>query len=309
MFSQRICAGFAALTLGLIAFSALAQEEKVAPDPVKIGLVRSFLRDLPPSMVQLMMQPFSLLMKAQTGLNGELVPCRDAFDLARQLHEDRLQLGVFNGFEFAWAREKYPDLQPLCIVINHERHLTASLVVRGDSNLTSVDDLKGKTVAVPRYCPEHCRLYLNRLTRELGAQPKQFFAKVMVPSNVEETLDDVLRGKLQAAVVDGVSLECYHQVKAACFARLKVLKKSEVFPAAVVACRQGTLDSATVNRFREGMVSASQNERGRDLMSMWKITAFENVPPDYDATLTSIAQAYPSATWQYVSVSKTGASE
>jgi ABC-type phosphate/phosphonate transport system substrate-binding protein len=309
MFSQRICAGFAALTLGLIAFSAIAQEEKVTPDPVRIGLVRSFLRDLPPPMVQLMMQPFSALMKAQTGLNGVLVPCRDAFDLGRQLHEDKTQLGVFNGFEFAWAHQKYPDLKPLCIVINRQRHLTANLVVRDDSDISSLADLKGKVVGVARYSPAHCRLYLNRLTREVDAEPKQFFAKVVVPANVEDTLDDVLRGKLQAAVVDGVSLECYQQVKAACFARLKVLKKSEVFPAAVVACREGTLNAEALTRFREGMVSANQNERGRDLMSMWKITAFENVPPDYEATLASIAQAYPAATWQYVGVGNANTSE
>src|SRR5437016_55153 len=79
---------------------------------------------------------------------------------------------------------------------------------------------------------EHCRLFLERGCRACGAEPQGFFAKVVTPANVEDALDDVIRGKVQVAVVDGVSLECYEQVKSGCFARLKVLTRSAIFPAA-----------------------------------------------------------------------------
>jgi ABC-type phosphate/phosphonate transport system substrate-binding protein len=244
-------------------------------------------------MVQMMMQPFSTLMRSQTGLNGQLVACGDGCDLGQRLHEQQLDLGVFHGFEFAWAQQKYPELRPLVIAINKHRHLTASLVVRSDCDATSLADLKGKVAALPRHSREHCRLFLERHCQECGAEPHRFFAKVVTPANVEVALDDVIRGKVQAAIVDGVSLECYEQVKSGCFARLKILKQSAIFPAAVIAYRQGALDEALLTRFREGMVSASQNERGRDLMSMWKLTAFEEVPADYSQTLANIIRAYP----------------
>src|SRR4051794_13879771 len=70
------CAVAAALLIALAGYSASpAQEEKAAPDPMHIGLVQSFLRDVPQPMVRLMMEPFSALMKTQTGLNGVLEPC------------------------------------------------------------------------------------------------------------------------------------------------------------------------------------------------------------------------------------------
>jgi ABC-type phosphate/phosphonate transport system substrate-binding protein len=283
-----------ALVAGLsISFLSADEEQTSPPGTVRIGLVRTLFRDVPEPMVRLMMQPFNALMKEQTGMSGELIPCNDPCELGKRLHEGKMELGVFHGFEFGWAQQKYPDLRPLCIAINRHRNLTANVVVRSDGGASAISDLKGKIIALPRYLPGQCRLYLCRLCREAGSEPRQFFAKIITPGNVEEALDDVLRGKLQAAVVDGVSLECYAQVKSACFARLKVLKQSEVFPAAVVAYRQGAVDDSTLQRFRQGMVSASQTERGRDLMSMWKLTGFEDVPADYNTTLANIMRAYP----------------
>lgn len=300
-----------ALVAGLPILMLRADEEQGSPPgTVRIGLVRTLFRDVPEPMVRLMMQPFNALMKEQTGLSGDLIPCNDPCQLGKLLHEGKMELGVFHGFEFGWAQQKYPDLRPLCIAINRHRNLTANVVVRNDSAATAISDLKGKVIALPRYLPGQCRLYLNRLCREAGSEPRQFFAKITTPGNVEEALDDVLRGKLQAAVVDGVSLECYAQVKSACSARLKVLKQSDVFPAAVVAHREGAVDASTLQRFRQGMVSASQTQRGRDLMSMWKITGFENVPADYNTTLANIMRVYPyTSNQESVSISNPDASQ
>jgi len=302
-----------ALTAGLLGLASVlpaSEEGAIAPAPVRIGLVRTLFRDVPEPMVQLMMQPFSALMRGQTGLDGRLIPCSDPCALGQLLHEGKMELGVFHGFEFAWAQQKFPDLRPLCIAINRHRHLTANVVVRSDSDATGLADLKGKVVALPRYSREQCRLFLDRACQECGATPQRFFAKIATPANVEDALDDVVRGKLQAAVVDGVSLECYEQVKSGCFARLKVLKQSEIFPAAVVAFRQGALEASTLTRFHDGMIGANQNERGRDLMSMWKLTAFEDVPADYAQTLANIVRSYPHAAAQATaSAAKADASE
>jgi ABC-type phosphate/phosphonate transport system substrate-binding protein len=296
MTGQR-CFGLAVVrTAGLAGLALSVPSLGQTGDPpgmVRIGLVRTLFRDLPEPMVQLMMEPFSTLMRSQTGLTGQVIACGHAHDLGGRLHDGTMDLGVFHGFEFAWAQQKHPDLRALVIAINKHRQLRANLVVRNDSEATTFADLKGKIVALPKHSREHCRLFLERGSRQCGAEPRAFFAKVITPANVEDALDDVVRGKVQAAVVDGVSLECYQQVKSGCFARLKVLKQSEVFPAAVIAYREGALDAATLTRFRDGMIGANQNPRGRDLMAMWKLTAFEDVPADFAQTLANIARAYP----------------
>lgn len=279
------------LTLNGFAPGAAGQAE--GGDTVRIGLVQSLFRDVPAPLVQMLAFPFRSLMRAQTGLEGQLVTAPDCFDLGRQLEEGKVQLGVFHGIEFGWAREKYPKLQPLCIAINRDRQLYAYLVVREDSGARNLTDLKGQALALPKGSREHCRLFLDRQCARCGQPTAKLFGRITSQANVEGALDDVLRGKVQVAVVDGVSLECYRQVKPGCHARLKILQKSELFPAAVIACRADVLNAETVERFKTGMITANQNERGRELMTMWKLTAFEAIPDDYEQAVANITRLYP----------------
>src|SRR5262249_45585194 len=77
---------------------------------IRIGMVGSLFRDIPDGVIAAMSQPFNRMMSSQTGMTGELVKAGDCQDLARQLSEDNVQLGLFHGIEFAWARQKYPEL-------------------------------------------------------------------------------------------------------------------------------------------------------------------------------------------------------
>src|SRR5439155_12700021 len=145
----RLALAGAALTLALLAAGAASQEAGPAAT-VKIGMAGSLVRDVPPALVQVMTPPFQSLMREQTGLNGEIVTAGDAHDLGRRLNDQDVQLGVFHGFEFAWAQEKYPDLRPLVIAVNRHRTLRAFVMVRSDSAAADLADLKGKVVSVRR---------------------------------------------------------------------------------------------------------------------------------------------------------------
>jgi ABC-type phosphate/phosphonate transport system substrate-binding protein len=260
---------------------------------VRIGMISSLFSDIPETTVVAMMQPFSALMEAQTGVSGRLVPCGDASNLGQQLMEDKVQLGVFHGIEFAWARLKYPELRPLVIAINQQRYLRACLIVRADSNIGDFGDLKDKVLALPQQTRDHCHLFLKQRCLECKKEPAGFFAKVTSPPNVEDALDEVVDGTVQASVVDGLSLDCFKRRKPGRFAKLKVAQSSELFPAAVVVFRPGILDDAMLARFRDGMLNANRTALGRQLMTLWKLTGFEQVPSDYEQALVEIAKAYP----------------
>jgi ABC-type phosphate/phosphonate transport system substrate-binding protein len=301
MFASRILrAGAVALAASLLGLASLPATEKAdgAADILRIGMVSSLFRDVKPALLQMSMQPFSTLVRSQTGLDGRAVLVRDALTLGKQLNDGKLKLGVFHGVEFSWAQQKYPGLRPLVIAINRHRHLRAHLVVRYDNANKSLADLKGKKIALPNGSREHCHLFLEREARKCGGTPKEFFGAVVVHPDMEAALDDVLRRKVDAAVVDGVSLESYKLLKPGCHSGLKIVLESEVFPAAVVAYRAGALDDATLARCRDGLVRANQSTRTRELMFMWRMTAFETIPDDYQEILTAIRKSYPAPTGQ-----------
>src|SRR5262249_50051676 len=147
----------AAALVGLVPGRPAAGEE-VRSGPVHIGLTGSLFRDTPDAIVQTMMRPFKSLMESQTGLSGELVPGLKSDEWGQRLKDDKLQLAVYQGFEFAWAKEKLPALKPLMIAINQSKDLRAFVVVRDDGGPAKLCELKGKSIAIPRRTREHCHL-------------------------------------------------------------------------------------------------------------------------------------------------------
>lgn len=267
-----------------------------APDKeaVTIGIADTMVVDVPRPLVELLAGPFGSLMKEFTGLEGKLKIGGEPLEVARALDEKKLGLGVFQGIEFAWARHHYPDLQPLMVAVYKQPKLHATLVVRKDGPIASFADLRGKEISLPCRSKEHCRLFLERHCHECGmCVPQAYFGQVVRSLSTEDALDDLVLGKIHAAVIDKVSLDFYQYLKPGAFARLKVAKESEAFPPAVVAYRKGALAESTLNKFKDGMLRANKNQRGQDMMGMWRISSFETVPQDYHRNLAEILKAYP----------------
>jgi len=292
-------AGLGVSALALFGPVARGQAQTTAaanPRTLQIGLMSSLFRGVPAPLANVVIQPFAEMMENQAGVRGKVATVGTPLELARQLNEDLVQVGVFHGFEFAWARQKYPQLEPLVIAVNQQRHLHAYLVVRKDGEANGLNDLRGKALALPTGSREHVLLFYERLLKGQGQEPYQFFAKVTTPPNTEDALDDVVDELGDATLVDGVALQCYKQRKPRRFARLKVLQESPTCPAAVVAYRPGALDEALVRRLRGALLNANQASVGRQLMILWRMTAFEPVPADYEENLANIAKLFPPPT-------------
>jgi ABC-type phosphate/phosphonate transport system substrate-binding protein len=260
---------------------------------LRIGVVGSLFRNTSEPLMQVMLRPFKSLLETQAGIAGQVVPSGEAEVLGQALKDDQVQLGVFHGVEFAWARLKNPKLKALIIAVHQQRTLRACLMVRRDSKVANVADLRGSVMALPRLSREHCRLYLERRCVEPGTRPDKFYAKVTTPHDTEDALDDVFEGKAKAAVIDAVELEQYRKTKPRRSSQLCSLQESEPFPAAVVAYYPGAVNEELLLRLRDGMIAAKDTPTGQALLNMCRITSFEEVPADYDQLLANIAKAYP----------------
>ena len=164
------------------------------------------------------------------------------------------------------------------------------LVVKKDSPLTGFADLKGKDVNILGNAKAHCRLFADK-----GAQgdAKSFFGKLIRTDSSESALDDILLGKVQAAIVDNIALDNYKDLNPGRFNNLKVLVQSEVFPTGVIAYQQGSISDRTLETFRQGLLKANNNDKGRDTMATFQISSLEVVPNDYQQQVTAILKAYP----------------
>ena len=232
--------------------------------------------------------------ETETGFANEIVEEKDWQTLAEQLANGRIQLGALHGFEFAWAKQRYPALQLLALAVNGHTYLETYLVVRKDSKATNFAGLQGQSIAMLGHSHgAFARLYVDRECQANNKKPKDFFSKIVIKDNVEDILDDVVDGTEQAAVVERIGLEAYKRRKPGRFNRLKEIAKSPQVVPALIAYYDNKLDAATLARFRKGMLSANQKEKGQTLLTMFRLTGFEAVPADFKEKLLETQKAFP----------------
>jgi ABC-type phosphate/phosphonate transport system substrate-binding protein len=282
------------LTLALVGSTSSAIADPPA-EPIQVGMAKTFFVDIPKILVDIAVAPFPELMKTTTGLEGQLNTKFDAFELAQKLNDGNLQLGVFHGHEFAWVQKKYPQLKPLLVAVNKYNEVRVFTVVHKDSPAQKIADLRGKKLDLPFATKQHCRVYMEKHCQDNDCnKPAAFFSTIAQSASAIDSMDEVCRGKAEATIVDTIGLEFYKDVKGPCFEKnLRILQQSEPFPSAVIVCKQGVLPEATINQFRDGLISAHKTAEGKDMMSMWKIKAFEPIPDSYAESLSQVLKAYP----------------
>jgi len=287
----RALAGLGGVVLlGLVSVSVPA---RAADEKAKVGLVETLFPGQTGEQLRKAARPFRSLLESSTGLTGEVVQGGDPLSLADKLKADKVQLGVFHGVEFAWARQRNPKLQVIALCVNKKPTLRAELIVQAASKFMDPADLRGKTLAVPDENREHCNLFLGRKCVPAGTTPEKFYKKVEKRADVEEALDDVVNGNMQAALVDGLAWDAYRKSKPGAAKRLRVLKESEPFPATALACQEGHFTAARVKQIRAGLIRAGTTRRGKQLLDQLRLTAFEAVPAQYEKQLSAILAAYP----------------
>jgi ABC-type phosphate/phosphonate transport system substrate-binding protein len=231
--------------------------------------------------------------KDEDGMDNEILRQKDWQELADRMAKGKLQLGVFQGCEFAWAQQSDPKLKPLAIAVNVNRYPAAHLVVKNDNAAKDFTGLQGQSLALPITGESFLRLFVDRQSEAAGKNAETFFSKITTPDNVEDALDSLVDGKVQAVVVDRAALEAYKGRKPGRFKQLKEVAHSQPFPPVVVAYYGSVLDEGTREQFKTGMMSATNNEKGQTLLTLFHLTGFETVPQDFEKVLAAIVKEYP----------------
>jgi ABC-type phosphate/phosphonate transport system substrate-binding protein len=263
-----------------------------APEgPLKIGMVQGMFRDVQPNVVHALARPFRTLMEKQSGLTGEVEICPDALTMAKKLHDQKLEIGVFHGFEYAWAKSKYNDLVPISVAVPQGKIVQAHLVVHADSPLKKIAELEGESILIPRGAKAHCLLYLEKARSGIAKTHARTVPKTgMTP---EEVLNAVAMGEQPAALVDAASLVGYQSLQPGAAKQLRILASSELFPQSLLAARKGGLSDATITRLREGLTTAHKTAQYKPLMMMWNLQGFEEIPTTYENDLQKCLLNYP----------------
>jgi ABC-type phosphate/phosphonate transport system substrate-binding protein len=275
----------AALVTALAAVLATANGQQGAGGLLRIGSGGSLTGD---SKEKVSLDTLQSFIKDETGLDNKIVKLKDWRELADKLVKGKVQVGVFQGFEFAWAQAKHPELKPLALAINVYRYPVAVVVAKRTDPAKDFAGLRGQTFSLPANGQGFLKQYVRR---EAGKKLSAFFSKVESKENVEEALDDVVDGVVQATVTDRAALEAYKRRKPGRFKQLKEVAKSSPFPPPIIA--HAGLDAATRKRLLKGLRQAPNTDRGQTMLTLFKLTGFETPPADLGKVLARTRKEYP----------------
>jgi ABC-type phosphate/phosphonate transport system substrate-binding protein len=231
--------------------------------------------------------------KNETGLDDEVVRLSSWRELGDMMAKGQMQIGVFQGFEFAWAQEKYPDLKPLAVAVKVYVYPVAYVVTKRDNPARDFAGLAGQSIAIPANGQRFLHLFLEHQAQAQGKNLNAFFSQVASRDNTEDAIDDVVDSVVQATVVDRAALEAYKERKPGRFRQIKPAAHSQPFPPGVVAYCNHNLDEATLRRFKDGLLNAKNKERGSNMLTLFRLTGFEPVPEDFGRVLAATREAYP----------------
>lgn len=241
------------------------------------------------------LETLKLFIKDETGFDNRIERQKDWRKLAEKMAKGQLDIGVFMGYEFAWAQAKYPQLHALALAVNVHPYRQVFVVTQKNGKAKDFAGLAGQTLELAKNGQEYPRLVVDHLAQAKGKPLDKFFSQVKTAATAEDALDDVVDGLAQAAAVDRVALEAFKRRKPGRFDRLTPVAQSPHLPPPVVAYFDESLSADTRKRFQEGLLNANQKEKGKELLTLFKLTGFQPIPQDFDKALATTRKDYPPA--------------
>jgi len=280
------------MLLGAFCVPASGQQAKKI-DVLRIGTSGSLALNASGTKEQTALEALQSFIRTETGFDNEIIQEKNYEELIQKMGKGELHLGVFQGFEFAWAQEKDSKLRPLALAVDVYHYRYAYLMVRRDGKSTDFAGLQGQVLSLPRAGQGHLQLFIAHLCQAQGKPLTAFLSNIATAETIEDALDDVVDDVVQAEVVDRVGVEAYKRRKPGRFNRLKELTHSTAFPPPLVAYYEGVLDAQTRQRFQDGLLNANRKEKGQRLLNLFKLAGFEVPPNDFSQVLAETRKVYP----------------
>jgi ABC-type phosphate/phosphonate transport system substrate-binding protein len=259
------------------------------PAPLKIGLPENMFSAVPPAVVQIAAKPFQTMFEQQTKLKGVIEVNRDYREITEKLRTGKLDIAVYNGFEYAWVKQ-HPELVPLVIASPTQR-LQTCLVVNVKSKAMAPADLKGECVTIPGSTKAFSHLYMERLKAKLPAG--RCCPAKEHPQTSDEALDALTTNENTAVLVDAGALLAYQKNKPGPGTQLRILCESEPFPPGVVVYRKDAFNAQTAANVRCGLTKGMNTSHGQLLAGLWRLDGFKEPNDTYQTELDKCLKAYP----------------
>ncbi len=227
-------------------------------------------------------QKIARLLEKLTGLRFTTSVATSYAAVIEAMGAGKVDIGWLATFSYVLAREKYGV--ELLLIVNRfgSPFYRGQIMVRADSGLDDLADLKGKSFAFVDPASTSGHLYPKTLLLSHGYNPDSFFSKTVFAGSHNAVVLSVLKGE-----VDGGA--AYDDARAAVaksfpdiFRKIRVIAYTREIPNDTVTARKG-LDPDLQARIKEGLKQLSKTPEGsRVLKQVYGISGLADLDALFD---------------------------
>lgn len=253
------------LCVGLLCKSSTAQPLAV---PVPRELKFGFTPVLSEPEMRAEFEPLMNYLSDAVGQKVTLYIAKDYGDLRTQMENGSVDIGSFSPFAYVDAARGGKIRIIAQSIIEGSATYRGVIVVRKDSGLKSIAELKGKRFAFVDPKSASGYVYPRAMLIEKGINPETFFKETVFAGSHDKVIAAVLEGRVDAgAIYDGALGVA--QRSGVSTANLIILASSEPIPHDAIAVRIG-MDERLAQRIQLALINLDKSEAGRRVIARSK---------------------------------------
>jgi phosphate/phosphite/phosphonate ABC transporter binding protein len=244
----------AVLLAGLFASSAAAQELKFGFTPV-----------LSEPEMRAEFEPLMNYLSESIGQKVTLYIAKDYGDLRTQMESGSVDIGSFSPFAYVDAARGGKIRIIAQSIIEGSATYRGIIVVRKDSGLKTIADLKGKRFAFVDPKSASGYVYPRAMLIEKGINPETFFKETIFAGSHDKVIAAVLEGRSDAGAIYDGALGVARR-SGVVVDNLLTLASSDPIPHDAIAVRIG-MDKGLAKRIQLALINLDKSEAGRRVIA------------------------------------------
>lgn len=174
-----------------------------------------------------MYQPLIKLLEEKTNKKVNFFVTKDYLELSKRVLSKTVDIAIFGANTYVEAKYENPNLIYLGTSMQPEDHYNSLIISRKDSNIKTLNDLKGKRFAFTDIGSTSGYVYPNLILHNVGINPEKDFKSITMLKKHYKVYQAVASGSIDAG---GCSLTYYEKAVEKSGDIFHIIKKSDNIP-------------------------------------------------------------------------------